>query len=104
MIKRGVVAKHLRAIVLGASDRFSVRRRVLAEKFELHETYTFVDAVIPGAATISGFVDTAVIAGVHNEVIGGVAGEGMIVGVDAASNISDAPDAAAPAGLVDLDS
>ena len=102
MVERRMVTKHLGPVVLSAADDHGVRGGVLADELKLRDGNAFVDAIVPCRAAIGGLVDAAVVAGVNGQMIGRMAGEGMIVGVDAASNVRHRPHTPSPDGLVHL--
>src|SRR6267154_1858569 len=93
MIEGGAVAELLGAIVLGATDDDRVRGRMLIDELELGDADSFVDAVVPRGPAVRGFVDAAVASRIDDEMIGRIAGERMIVGMNCAADLRHGPDA-----------
>src|SRR5579872_6296046 len=94
MVKRGAVTKLLGSVVLSAPDDHRIRSRMLIDELELGQTQAFVEGVVPGGASVAGFVETSVGSCKHGQVISGMRCEAVIIGMNVRADFGDGPGSA----------
>lgn len=87
MIESGTVAELLSTVVLCASYDYRIRRRMLIGEFKLCNTETFIESVIPCDSAIGRFVGPTITSGIDNQVICGMTGERMIIGMNLPTDV-----------------